>query len=117
LYAENLGIKVDAYGLTSMNVKRFLKTNEPYVLASQVYQVHYVRDHIHQDWRVVIKTNPCNFCDIPFDDEDEEANSFMNVDGVVGEAYVPCESDSITSLVSGDLNVDLVDAHVVTQEL
>jgi len=41
----------------------------------------------------------------------------MNVDGVVGEAYVPCESDSITSLVRGDLNADLVDAHVVTQEL
>jgi len=41
----------------------------------------------------------------------------MNVDGVVGEAYVPCESDSITSLVRGDLNADLVNAHVVTQEL
>jgi len=30
--------------------------------------------------------NPRNFYDIPFDDEDDEANSFMNVDGAVGEA-------------------------------
>ena len=72
--------------LTSVNVKRFLKTNESYVLVSQVDQVYYVRDHMHQDWRVVIKTNPRNFYDIPFDDEDDEANSFMNVDGAVGEA-------------------------------
>ena len=72
---------------------------------------------MHQDWRVVIKTNPRNFYDIPSDDEDEEADSLMNVDEAVGEAYVPRESDSITSLVRGNLNADLVDAHVVTQEL
>ena len=50
VYVENVGVKVDAYGLTSVNIKRFLKTNEPYVLASQVDQVYYVRDHIHHDW-------------------------------------------------------------------
>ena len=36
MYAENVGIKVDACGLTSVNVNRFLKTNELYVLPSQV---------------------------------------------------------------------------------
>jgi len=87
VYAKNVEIKVNTYGLTSMNVKRFLKTYDPYVLAAQVDQVYYVSDHMHQDWKVVIKTNPRNFYDIPFDDEDEEANSFMNIDWVVGEAY------------------------------
>jgi len=49
VYVENVAIKVDAYGLTSVNVKQFLKTNELYVLASQVDQVYYVRDRMHQD--------------------------------------------------------------------
>jgi len=66
---------------------------------------------------VVTKTNPYNFYDIPSNNEDEEDNSLLNVDGVVGEACVPRECDSITSLVRGDLNPDLVDAYVVTQEL
>jgi len=61
--------------------------------------------------------NPHNFYNIPSDDEDEKDNSFLNANGVVGEAYVPCECDIITSLVKGDLNPNLVDAYVVTQEL
>ena len=71
VFSENLGIKRETYGITTVNVKRFLKTNEPYVLASQVEQLYYVRDHVHQNWQVVVKTNPRNFYDIPSDDEDE----------------------------------------------
>jgi len=43
-------------------------------------------DHIHQSRRVVVKTNPRTFYDIPFKDEDEDTKS--NVDGgeAVGEA-------------------------------
>jgi len=108
------GIKIDAYGLTSVNVKRFLKTNKQYVLASQVQQVYYVRDHIHYAWWVVIKTNPRNFYDIS---SDEEGKSLLNVDKVIGEAYVPTDIVGRTSLVRGDANPDFVDAHVVTQEL
>ena len=55
VFNENVGLKREGNGVTSMNVKRFLNTNEPYVLACQVEQVYYVKDNIHRDSRVVIK--------------------------------------------------------------
>ena len=64
-----------------------------------------------------MKTNPRNFYDIPSEDQDEEAKS--NVDGgeVVGEAYVPLANDDTTSLVRVNVNPDVVDATIMTQEL
>ena len=53
------------------------------MLASQVDQVYYVRDHMHQDCRVVIKMNPRNFYDIPSDDENEEAIHFLMLMGLL----------------------------------
>ena len=117
VYTDNIGIKREEYGITSVNAKRFLKTNEPFVLASQVEQVYYVRDHIHQNWQVVVKTNPRNFYDIPSDDEDEEAKSIVDGDDAVQEAYIPLANDGTTSLVRNDLNPDVIDATIVTQEL
>jgi len=66
---------------------------------------------------VVIKTNPCNLDGTPSNDEDGEAKLFFNVDEVVGKAYVPCEIGNRISLVRGDLNPNLMDAHVMTQDL
>ena len=64
-----------------------------------------------------MKTNPRNFYDIPSEDQDEEAKS--NVDGgeAIGEAYVPLANDDTTSLVGVDVNPDMVDAAIMTQEL
>ena len=76
-----------------------------------------MRDHIHYDWWVVIEMNPCSFYDIPSDDKDEEAKSFLNVGEVAGEAYVPTNVHGRTPLARGNVNLDSVDSHTVTQEL
>ena len=76
-----------------------------------------MRDHIHQNWQVVVKTNPHNFYDILSKDEDEEAKSNVGGGEAVGEAYVPLANDGTTSLVRVDVNLDVVDATIMTQEL
>lgn len=48
--------KVNKYSLTSINCNRLLKTNEPFVLAYQVFQVFYAIDNINKRWQVVLKT-------------------------------------------------------------
>ncbi|CAN1782497.1 hypothetical protein LINPERHAP1_LOCUS15867 [Linum perenne] len=52
------GLKVDEYGLVCVNLKRMLKTNEPFVLASQASQVFFVDDRIHLNWHVVVRVQP-----------------------------------------------------------
>ncbi|KAF7832267.1 uncharacterized protein G2W53_014600 [Senna tora] len=52
------GYKVDKYGFVSVNTKRSLNTNEPFVLASQAKQVFYFDDISDPGWLVVVKTNP-----------------------------------------------------------
>ncbi|XP_019229911.1 PREDICTED: uncharacterized protein LOC109210891 [Nicotiana attenuata] len=41
------GVKIDKHGFVSVNTKRKLATNEPFVLASQAEQVFYVKDNLH----------------------------------------------------------------------
>ena len=58
--------------------------NEPYVLASQVSQVFYVKNVRHKDWAVVVKTKPREVFDVGInashdDDDDEVGNYFKNV--------------------------------------
>lgn len=41
------------------DTRRFLKTNDPFVLASQASQVFYTTDVVNKDsWRVVVKAHP-----------------------------------------------------------
>ena len=61
------GYKIDKFGFPMVNVTRKLKTNEPYVLASQAKQVYYVRDIKESDWQVIVKTKPRDLYDIPDD--------------------------------------------------
>ena len=58
--------------------------DEPYVLASQVSQVFYVKNVRHKDWAVVVKTKPREVFDVSInashdDDDDEVGNYFKNV--------------------------------------
>ncbi|WMV08510.1 hypothetical protein MTR67_001895 [Solanum verrucosum] len=55
---EIKGVKKDEYDLVSVNPDRFLKTNEPFVLADQASQVFYANDNSNKDWQVVRKTQP-----------------------------------------------------------
>ncbi|XP_047320954.1 uncharacterized protein LOC124925022 [Impatiens glandulifera] len=52
------GIKEDKYGFVSINCQRMLKSNEPFVLATQAKQVFYVKDNTSKGWHIVTKTNP-----------------------------------------------------------
>lgn len=114
VFSENVGIKRETYGITTVNVK----TNEPYVLASQVEQVYYVKDHLHQNWQVVLKTNPHNFYGIPSDDEDEGAKLFpVSDDEANKEAYIPMSAHGAMSLVRNDVELDVVDVDLVAQQL
>ncbi|KAL2921618.1 Homeobox protein Hox-A10, partial [Bienertia sinuspersici] len=53
------GINVDKFGYVSVDIQRFLKMDDPFVLASQVSQVFYATDVIKKgSWCVVVKTKP-----------------------------------------------------------
>ena len=49
------GYKVDEHGLISVNKNRCLKSDEVYVLESQVEQVFYIEDERNENWQFVIK--------------------------------------------------------------
>ncbi|MQL77652.1 hypothetical protein Taro_010061 [Colocasia esculenta] len=57
------GVKEDK-GFTLINPSHLLRTNEPFVLASQVEQVWYVEDPKNSGWFVVRKTRPRDLFDV-----------------------------------------------------
>ena len=59
------GIMVDKFGRTLVNLKRSLKSNEPFVLACQAKQVFYVKSIRNPQWHFVIKTEPQNYYNTP----------------------------------------------------
>ncbi|KAK7388495.1 hypothetical protein VNO78_23311 [Psophocarpus tetragonolobus] len=65
------GYKEDKYGFILINSNRKLRTNEPYVLASQVQQVYYVKDTKDPNWLVVVKTKPRDLYDMPMEATNE----------------------------------------------
>ncbi|WMV08298.1 hypothetical protein MTR67_001683 [Solanum verrucosum] len=58
VYDEIKGVKKDEYDFLSVNPDRFLKTNEPFVLADQASQVFYANVNSNKGWQVVRKTQP-----------------------------------------------------------
>ncbi|KAK8672419.1 hypothetical protein V6N13_110790 [Hibiscus sabdariffa] len=66
------GFKEDKFGFSMINVKRRLRTEEPYVLASQAEQVYYVKDIKDLNWQVAVKTKPRDLYDLPCEDVREE---------------------------------------------
>ncbi|XP_059290082.1 uncharacterized protein LOC132043621 isoform X3 [Lycium ferocissimum] len=55
------GVKIDKHGVVSVNTKRKLATNEPFVLASQAEQVFYVKDNLHPNWSIVLSGHSTYF--------------------------------------------------------
>jgi len=55
------GVKIDKHGFVSVNTKRKLATNEPFVLASQAEQVFYVKDNLHPNWSIVLNGHSTYF--------------------------------------------------------
>ena len=58
------GVKVGKFGFVSLNSQRFLKTNDPFVLASQASQVFYCNDVANKGWLVALKVQPRDVYDI-----------------------------------------------------
>lgn len=74
--SQGRGIKTDEYGFTLLNFSRLISTgqqqfDEPFVFATQVEQVFYVKDSEQPDWHVVIKTKPRDIFDMK---EQESSN-------------------------------------------
>ncbi|KAF7844130.1 uncharacterized protein G2W53_001035 [Senna tora] len=93
------GYKVDKYGFVSVNTKRSLNTNEPFVLASQAKQGFYLDDISYPGWLVVVKTNPRDLFDVPQEDKEDDG------DGVTfDQAYQPIEVDQLN--LSNDNEVE-----------
>lgn len=73
LSRNDRGVKVDQYGYTLVNSKRFAVT-EPFVMPNQVEQLFYVNDTSDNDWRVVMRTRPRDLYDqaeVESDNDDE----------------------------------------------
>ena len=82
---EGVGYNIDRYGVITVNTRKKLNTQEPFVLASQVSQVYYVKGLKDPSWATVIETKPRNYFDIPesevsIDDEEpfQEESSQRN---------------------------------------
>ena len=88
------GVKVDKFGFVNLNTQKFLKTNDPFVLASQALQVFYCNDVANKGWVVVLKVEPRDVYDISMptgdefqvkDDNDEMTSSANLFDDVYQE--------------------------------
>jgi hypothetical protein len=62
-----IGVKENEFGFTLVNSKKYLRTTEPFVLASQVLQVFYVDDPGDKDWRIVFRVTPRDLFDMSVD--------------------------------------------------
>ncbi|WMV09410.1 hypothetical protein MTR67_002795 [Solanum verrucosum] len=71
VYDEIKGIKKDEYDFVSVKPDKFLKINEPFVLADQASQVFYANDNSNKGWQVVKKTQPRDSYEIVEQMEDD----------------------------------------------
>lgn len=81
IFNKTRGIKTNVYGLVSVNFKCLLRTDEPFVLASQASQVFYVKDNLIKGWHMVSKMHPRDTYDVPPGDSDNEGDEPEDNDG------------------------------------
>ena len=64
------GMETDECGFTLVNMQRHLRTEEPYIIASQASQVFYVSDPLEPQWGVIVRMVPRHiFDDTEVDDD------------------------------------------------
>jgi hypothetical protein len=68
---EGIGYKIDRHGIITVNTRRKLATQEPFVLASQANQVYYIKCLKDPCWKTVVEIKPRNFFDVPEVDKDD----------------------------------------------
>ncbi|KAL2922129.1 Gamma-glutamyl phosphate reductase, partial [Bienertia sinuspersici] len=92
------GINVDKFGYVSVDTHRFLKTDDPFVVARQVSQVFNATDVVKRgSWGVVVKTKPHATYDVSTTNADSQSLETL-VD--VEDAYQQHESFELS--VNGD---------------
>lgn len=88
--AQDKWVQVDDLGVTQVNFKHLLKSDEPFILASQATQVYYVQDKLDKDWYSV-RSFPhprdlydmCGVGDEDFDHHDAPTVSIADLDANV----------------------------------
>lgn len=73
VHSPGRGILTDCFKVISINTEKVLLT-DPYVLACQVGQVFYVDDVVKPNWKVVVKTTPRNFFDVPEKNDEDRVD-------------------------------------------
>lgn len=94
------GYKVDDNGFISVNKTRSLKSDEVFVLESQVEQVFYIQHPHKEDWQFVVKAQPRDLYDMPSDDSN---NQVIDVDAYQ-QGEIGCDGN-VNSNVYGDFLV------------
>ncbi|XVF11733.1 hypothetical protein REPUB_Repub08aG0053100 [Reevesia pubescens] len=93
------GFKKDKFGFPMVNVACRLKTDEPYVLASQAEQVYYVKDIKNSNWQVVVKTKPRDLYDLPIEKVGEEScQENEELGSIIHESNLEEDDDNMVSL-------------------
>ena len=98
-------VKKDQFGVTSVNLKHLFNTgenmlDEPFILASQVVQVYYVKEGPESDWYVVAQSKPRDLYDMAVENEirnpmpDLDAN--VDLSGLFGDVvHVRTDIDGV----------------------
>lgn len=109
------GIKIDKYGIISVNKRCHLRTNEPFVLMSQAKQVFYVNDGFDPNWLVVVKSQPRHHYNVLEKEivEDEEAIQILEPNS--SKSAEVEEIDDTPIVVRDDIDDVVVDATAVNQ--
>ncbi|CAN1301921.1 hypothetical protein LINPERPRIM_LOCUS25197 [Linum perenne] len=70
VYDKEKGAKVDEYGFVSVNLKKLLKPDEPFVLANQASQVFFVDDKNNKNWHVAMRVEPRDTYALPVEEDE-----------------------------------------------
>lgn len=81
VFNKDRGIRIDKYGLTSVNLQGLLQTDEPFVLASQAAQVFFVKDNQIKGWHLIEKMQPRDTYQVPAGESDDESTEVEQDDG------------------------------------
>jgi hypothetical protein len=116
-----LGYKKDKYGYVSVNTKRRIYENEPFVLAYQAKQIFFVDEIRNPSWQVVVKTVARCIYDVPEigDNEDNVEPSAYQDEAPDGFGVLNDVDDYNDGVVwrRDEVHGDEVDATVVQEAL
>lgn len=123
---RDIGYKVNQYGLTMVNARRRLKTNEPFILACQAEQVFYIEDPKESSWLAVLKNQPRDFYNMPEASNEDTVGSILMDDEDIayqqeeydnyGRTLRPLDDDNeIAALNRNDIIPEQVPSNIAQQ--